>query len=178
MRLAAGAALAALGAACAGPAPQAGHSFSEVRFHRAPLPPTPAYLQAEAPSASRAIPRARPAARDPDAAVGRVLSLLKTDGFTIEATREGPAWRLTATRMAAPAALRLEAACALKAMHRPDFSASDLEVRLADGAAGGAAETTGRFVLVDTNLISGELTRQKCRSNGVLEAAVRRAAAG
>ena len=168
-------AVAALCAACAGPAPEPGHGFSEVRFHRVAPPPAPAYLQPPpAAAAAAAAASATPPPADPTGAADRVRALLTHDGFTVEDRRDGDAHILAATRMAAPDALGQEAVCALQAMRRPDFSASDLDVRLAPGSAA----VSGRFVLIDTNLISGDLTRQTCRSNGLLEAAVRRAAAG
>jgi hypothetical protein len=107
-------------------------------------------------------------------ALARVQALLAEDGFKVETRTEGAEDVIAATRMSTPEALRDEAACPLEAMRRPDFSATDLDVRL--GPATGV-RTVSRFVLVDTNLISGDLTRQTCRSNGALEAAVRRAAA-
>ena len=80
--------------------------------------------------------------------------------------------------MGAPAVLVGEAVCGLEAMRRPDISSTDLTVRLTPAPGGVQLETTARFVEVDTKLLSGTLARQTCRSRGVLEAAVRRAALG
>jgi hypothetical protein len=167
--------VATLGAACAGPAPEPGHSFSEVRLQRVAPPPAPVYLQAPHPNAVASAP---PVIADSTTAAARVRALLTQDGFTVETQHKGETRRLTATRMGTPEALRHEAACALKALHRPNFSASDVDVLLAPSVSGLAVQATSRFVLIDTSLLSGDLTRQTCRSNGALEAAVRRAAAG
>jgi hypothetical protein len=170
--IAAAASLASAGvlAACAGPAPEPGHSFDEVRFARVAPPPAPAYLTPPQAVASAPVTPAEA----PAGALARVQALLAEDGFKVETRTEGAEDVIAATRMSTPEALRDEAACPLEAMRRPDFSATDLDVRL--GPATGV-RTVSRFVLVDTNLISGDLTRQTCRSNGALEAAVRRAAA-
>ncbi len=84
--------------------------------------------------------------------------------------------------MAEPRRLEPEATCSLEAMRRPDFSAANLTVRLAPGAGSGsgglAVGVEASFVEVNTNLISGTLVREACKSRGVLEAGVRRAAFG
>jgi hypothetical protein len=107
-----------------------------------------------------------------------VNTYLAAQGFSAEASADGDVQVLTATRMAEPRRLDAEAACSLEAMRRPDFSAANLTVRLAPGAGGVAVGVQSSFVEVNTNLISGSLVREACRSRGVLETGVRRAALG
>jgi hypothetical protein len=183
------------------------HSFSQLRFgHAKPAPdeaepaaPTPAPIReasnAPAPAAAAAplgrapaptpapVAAAAPPAMaagpvDPAAAARRVDAYLAAEGFSAEDSEQNGARVVVATRMAEPRRLEHEAACSLEAMRRPDFSAANLTVRLAPGAGGLAVGVESSFVEVNTNLISGTLVRQACKSRGVLEAGVRRAALG
>jgi hypothetical protein len=108
----------------------------------------------------------------------RVDAYLAAQGFRVEDSLDGTARVVTATRMGEPAALADEAACALEAMRRPDISAANLTVRLHPSGDGVALDLTSSFTEVDTNLISGDLVRETCRSRGVLERGVRQAAQG
>jgi hypothetical protein len=171
------AALGILIAGCAASPPEhpLGH-FSEVRL--GPPPPGP-------PTAPELRPRvAAPAPPSPvlpvtlDGATSRVAAYLQGQGFALEQRPDGPGRLLAATRMGRPAVIEPEAVCGLEAMHRPDFSSTDLTVRLLPAPGGVQVEEEARFVEIDTRIIAGTLARQTCRSRGVLEAAVRRAALG
>ena len=179
--------------------------FDELRLGRPAAPRSPSPEPAPAP-ASAAFPRSDEppplkrgaAARAPtlrpretaptepapvlpvtlDAATGRVAAYLDRAGFALEQRADSGGQLVSATRMGAPAALAGEAVCGLEAMHRPDISSTDLTVRLTPAPGGVQVETTARFVEIDTKIIAGTLARQTCRSQGVLEAAVRRAALG
>ncbi len=111
-----------------------------------------------------------------DTAAARISGYLNSAGFALEQRPEGGGRLLSATRMGAPQALGAEAVCGLEALHRPDIASTELTVRLTPAPGGVQVETSTHFVEVDTRLLSGELARQTCRSRGVLEAAVRRAA--
>ena len=111
-----------------------------------------------------------------DAATQGVSTYLDGAGFVLEQQQQGAGRLVSATRMGAPQALQAEAVCGLEALHRPDISSTEITVRLTPAPGGVKVETRARFVEVDTRLLSGTLTRQTCRSRGVLEAAVRRAA--
>ncbi len=119
---------------------------------------------------------------DPAEAARRVDAYLAAEGFSAEDSEQNGARVVVATRMAEPRRLEPEATCSLEAMRRPDFSAANLTVRLAPGAGSGsgglAVGVEASFVEVNTNLISGTLVREACKSRGVLEAGVRRAAFG
>ncbi len=191
--------------ACASQPPDAPVAhFGELRFGRpAPAPgalqPTPpvsaTFAQSDEPpplphrQRQDAAPNLRPRLVSPsepapvlpvrlDAATERVASYLDHAGFALEQRPEGSGRLVSATRMGAPSALQGEAVCGLEAMHRPDISSTDLTVRLTPAPGGVQVETSARFVEVDTKLLSGALARQTCRSRGVLEGAVRRAALG
>ena len=181
--------------------------FDELRLGRPAAPPSPSLEPAPAPgsaafaqsdeppplkrrtTAAAGAPILRPRETAPlepapvlpvtlDAAAGRVTAYLDRAGFALEERADGGGQLVSATRMGAPAALSDEAVCGLEAMHRPDISSTDLTVRLTPAPGGVQLETTARFVEIDTKIIAGTLTRQTCRSRGVLEAAVRRAALG
>jgi hypothetical protein len=165
-------------AGCSGapPASPVSH-FSEVRL--GPAPPGP----------PAAVPELRPRVTAPatpspilpvglDTATGRVAGYLQGAGFALEQRPDGAGRLLSATRMGRPALLEPEAVCGLEAMHRPDISSTDLTVRLSPAPGGVQLETKARFVEIDTRILAGTLARQTCRSRGVLEAAVRRAALG
>lgn len=111
-----------------------------------------------------------------DTAAARVSAYLNQAGFALEERPEGSSLLVSATRMGAPQVLAAEAVCGLEAMHRPDIASTELTVRLIPAPGGVQVEASARYVEVDTRLVSGELARQTCRSRGVLEAAVRRAA--
>jgi hypothetical protein len=151
----------------------------------APVPaptPVPGASRAEAPApaavASVAAAPVEAGAVDPAAAAHRVDAYLAAEGFSAEDSEQNGARVVVATRMAEPRRLEHEATCSLEAMRRPDFSAANLTVRLAPGANGLAVGVESSFVEVNTNLISGTLVRQACKSRGVLETGVRRAALG
>ena len=111
-------------------------------------------------------------------ATARVSAYLANAGFALEQRPEGLGRLVSATRMGAPRALQGDAVCGLEAMHRPDISSTELSVRLTPAPGGVQVETNARFVEIDTRLLSGTLTRQTCRSRGVIEAGVKRAALG
>ena len=111
-----------------------------------------------------------------DTAAARVSAYLNQAGFALEQRPDGAGLLVSATRMGAPQALASEAVCELEALHRPDIASSELTVLLTPAPGGVQVEASARFVEIDTRLLSGELARQTCRSRGVLEAAVRRAA--
>jgi hypothetical protein len=135
--------------------------------------------RAPAPVASTVSSIAAAGSADPAAAARRVGAYLAAEGFEAEDSEQNGARVVTATRMAEPRRLMPEATCSLEAMRRPDFSAANLTVRLTPGGAGGlAVGVESSFVEVNTNLISGTLVREACKSRGVLEAGVRRAALG
>ena len=113
-----------------------------------------------------------------ETAAQRVSAYLTRAGFALEQRPEGAGRLVSATRMGAPQAVQAEAVCGLEAMHRPDIASTDLTVRLTPAPGGVQVEASARYVEVDTKLLSGALARQTCRSRGVLEAAVRRAALG
>jgi hypothetical protein len=167
--------LAAAGCSGAPPASPVGH-FSEVRLGPAPPGPPPALAlrpRLTTPSApSPVLPVGL------DAAAGRVAAYLQGAGFALEQRPDGAGRLLSATRMGRPALLDPEAVCGLEAMHRPDISSTDLTVHLLPAPGGVQLEMEARFVEIDTRILAGTLARQTCRSRGVLEGAVRRAALG
>ena len=182
-------------AACA--APPLGASprpFAELRLGGTPAPaPPPSYPgaperiapYAPAPTAPELRPPlGAPASASPVTpvtlaeAVERVSGWLTRTGFAVEKRPEGSGELLAATRMGAPSALQGDAVCGLEAMHRPDISSTDLTVRVTPAPGGVQVQTQARFVEIDTRLLSGDLSRQICRSRGRLEQAVLRAALG
>jgi hypothetical protein len=151
------------------------HSPHSSAVARVSVPPA---SHASAPLAS--LPPAEEAvgSLDPALAARRVNAYLAAQGFSAEDSDQGGVRIVTATRMAEPRKLVGEAACSLEAMRRPDFSAANLTVRLTPGAGGLEVGVKSSFVEVNTNLISGSLVRETCRSRGVIEAGVRQAAQG
>ena len=113
-----------------------------------------------------------------DAAAERVSAYLSRAGFALEQRPEGNGRLVSATRMGAPTELQGQAICGLQAMHRPDIASTNLSVHLISAPGGVQLQTHAQFVEVDTKLLSGDLARQTCRSQGVLESAVRQAARG
>jgi hypothetical protein len=167
------------------PAPQAEEPVPTAPIREAsnagPAPPSasPTRAPASAPAAAPGSSIAAAGPVDPAAAARRVGAYLTAEGFEAEDSEQNGARVVTATRMAEPRRLEPEASCSLEAMRRPDFSAANLTVRLTPGGAGGlAVGVESSFVEVNTNLISGTLVREACKSRGVLEAGVRRAALG
>ena len=173
-------------AACASPPDPSHHAFAELRLGGAPAPTYP-------PDASPAVqappspPRLRPPLGAPQtpvlpvtlaAAVERVSGWLDHADFAVERRPEGMGELLVATRMGPPSALQADAVCTLEAMHRPDVSSTDLTVRLTPAPGGVQVQADARFVEIDTRLISGDLSRQTCRTRGRLEQAVTQAALG
>lgn len=159
--------------ACATSAPPAASRMSEIRFGPAPAAPPALRPRVAAPAPSPVLPVTL------DEAAGRVAAYLQANGFALEDRPDGPGRLLTGTRMGRPATLQGQAVCGLEAMHRPEVSSTDVDVRLQPAPGGGVqVETAARFVEIDTRLIAGALSRQTCRSRGVLEAAVRQAARG
>jgi hypothetical protein len=152
------------------PAP-AGNAAPSNKMAEAAAPVAPAAISAPASG-----PVAGPA--DPTDAARRVDAYLAAQGFLAEDSDQGSVRVVVATRMAEPRRLEHEAYCSLEAMRRPDFSATNLTVKLAPGATGLTVGVQSSFVEVNTNLISGTLVREACHSRGLLEAGVRRAALG
>lgn len=158
--------------------------FSSLRLGRptGPAPPPPPIRTAQAPALRPRV--TTPALPSPvlpvslDAAAGRVSTYLGRLGFALEQRPDGPGRLLTATRMGQPSVLQPEAVCGLEAMRRPDISSTEVTVRLTPAPGGLQLETEASFVEIDTRLMAGTLARQTCRSRGVLEDAVRRAALG
>jgi hypothetical protein len=140
---------------------------------RTPAPVSAARKAVAATSVTTVIPMT-----DPAVAARRVNAYLTAQGFSAEDSDQGEVRIVTATRMAEPRKLVGEAACSLEAMRRPDFSATNLTIRLTPGAAGLEVGVQSSFVEVNTNLVSGSLVRETCRSRGVIEAGVRQAAQG
>jgi hypothetical protein len=167
--------------------------FSQLRFGGTAAPPlepsAPVVPPAVVTAHTRPPPTLRPRLPAPEmpAAVlpvsltqaqARVTAYLDRAGFALEARPEGGGALLSATRMGPPRALDGEAVCALEAMRRPTLSSTDLTVRLSPMPGGVQLQTNARFVEVDTKILSGDLARETCRSRGVLESAVQRAALG
>ena len=161
--------------------------FGELRIGRAADAPEAAPPVSPSPVQTSAKPALRPRMAAPVAptpvlpvglntATARVSAYLAQAGFALEQRPEGAGLLVSATRMGAPQVLAAEAVCGLEALHRPDIASTELTVRLTPAPGGVQVEASARYVEVDTRLISGELARQTCRSRGVLEAAVRRAA--
>ena len=193
---------AALCGCASAPRETAGGGFSELRLGRAARPaasasPAPAPLASPTfaqsdeppPLRHRTPPELRPRLEAPaepapvlpvslDAAAARIALYLDRAGFALEQQADGTGRRVSATRMGAPSALDGEAVCGLEALHRPDISSTDLTVRLTPAPGGVQVDARAAFVEIDTKLLSGALARQTCRSRGVLEAAVKRAARG
>ena len=153
------------------------------------LSPTFAQSDEPPPLRRRAAPELRPRLQAPvepapvlpvslDAAAARVALYLGHAGFALEQQADGTGRLVSGTRMGAPSALAGEAVCGLEALHRPDISSTELTVRLTPAPGGVTFDARAAFVEIDTKLLSGSLARQTCRSRGVLEAAVRRAALG
>ena len=185
-----------LGGCVAGPQPSSVHRFDELRLGARGAAPETAPPPSAVPPAVRlpskddrvaAAPVLRPRVAAPlepapvlpvslEAAASRVSAYLDQAGFALEQQQDGPGRLVSATRMGAPQAVQAEAVCGLEAMHRPDIASTELTVRLTPAPGGVQLEASARFVEVDTRLLSGTLARQTCRSRGVLEAAVRRAA--
>ena len=188
--------------ACASAPQDAGRGgFSELRLGHGGGPsaaasaaapvasPTFAQSDEPPPMRHRAPPELRPRLEAPaepapvlpvslDAAATRIALYLGRAGFALEQQADGTGRRVSATRMGAPSALDGEAVCGLEVLHRPDISSTELTVSLTPAPGGVQVATRAAFVEIDTKLLSGALARQTCRSRGVLEAAVRRAARG
>jgi hypothetical protein len=111
-----------------------------------------------------------------DAAERRLGVLLTDAGFRAETTRRADALAIVAERMGT--APPDEAVCGLKALDRPQMYAATLDVSLQPSSGGVQIGVQARFVELDRNLVSGGLVKRSCRSLGVLEARVRRAALG
>ena len=161
-------------AACAGTPPQGSPSrhFSDLRLG-GPAAPAPSSVAPTAPTDA-----APTVLADAAEVERRVHAYLGAQGFVAEDSREGAVRLVTATRMAEPRRLDDEAACTLQALRRPTFSAANLTVRLVPAPAGVEVGVQSSFAEVNTNLLSGSLVRESCRSRGVLERGVRQAAQG
>lgn len=157
--------------------------FSELNLgRRAPAPPPPE--TAPTPPGRKSTPQAAVAPPpvlavvpvSPGEAQRRLDALLTTDGFSTEASGAAGARRIVAERMStAPSD---DAVCTLRALNRPQMYATTVDVQLRPSSAGVEVGVQTRFEEVDRNLVSGELSKHVCRSRGVLEAAIRRAALG
>ena len=160
-------------AACAPTSgPVATRRFSDIRLGVAAAATHEATSPGSAADASAASPV------DLATAAARIDAYLKAQDFTAEDRRDGAARVIVATRMAEPGRVDTDAACALQALARPDFSTTTLTVSLSPAPRGVAIAVQSSFAEVKTNLVSGALARESCRSRGVLERGVRRAALG
>ncbi len=174
--------------ACGSAPPQtAVRHFGELRLGRSGEEPGPVAADATPTAPGLAALTLRPRLTAPaepapvlpvnlDTAAARVAAYLDHAGFALEQRPEGAGRLVSGTRMGPPQTLEAQAVCGLEALHRPDIASTELTVRLTPAPGGVQLEASARFVEVDTRLLSGELARQTCRSRGVLEAAVRRAA--
>jgi len=112
----------------------------------------------------------------------RVESYLAQAGFEPESVAAAGLYTVSGERMASakgPGATKPEAVCALRALERPEMYTTRVDVRLSpEPAAGVRIGIEVKVVELDANLLSGAFSKQTCRSRGVLEAALRRAAFG
>jgi hypothetical protein len=134
----------------------------------------PARLASAAPAQASMSSARGPAALDE--ARRRVIALLSAQGFMPEVDVGGEA--ISASRMATASEGAHDAVCGVRALSRPRMYAANVDIRLSPGAGGVAVGVDARFEEMDQNLVSGELSKHACVSRGVLEAQVRRAAAG
>jgi hypothetical protein len=112
----------------------------------------------------------------------RVEAYLTQAGFEPASVAGAGLYVISGDRMASAKAgepAKAEAACALRALERPEMYTTHVDVRL--GPAQEAGVPMGievKVVELDANLLSGAFSKQTCQSRGVLEAALRRAAFG
>jgi hypothetical protein len=114
----------------------------------------------------------------------RVEAYLSQAGFEPESVATGGLYTISGERMATAdqvGSAKTEAACGLKALERPQMYMTHVDVRLSPAQGSEAGVQLGievKIVEMDANLLSGAFSKQTCRSRGVLEAALRRAARG
>ena len=162
-------------AACASGGGDAGQrrGFSELglgRVRPGPVRATQPRLDEAPAPASSAVSPLQPV--EVDDARRKVDAFLRARGFEPQDERSGGGDRIVATRMTTDVLPPEVADCALHALSRPQMYATTVNVRLTPGDVG----VDARFTVMDIGVISGALTKHVCRTRGVLEAAVRRAA--
>jgi hypothetical protein len=117
-----------------------------------------------------------------DEARRRVEAYLVQAGFEPESHAAAGFYTISGDRMASARgglSVKAEAACALKALERPQMYTTHIDVHLRPASAAGVQiGIEVKVVEVDANLLSGAFSKQTCQSRGVLEAALRRAAFG
>ena len=106
----------------------------------------------------------------------RVDAFLASRGFRLETEVQGVSTSIAATRMTEGEVAYEDAVCGLKALHRPRILTTTLNLRLVPSAGGVELDVDARYLELDQGVVSGALSRRACRSRGVLEAQVRRAA--
>ncbi len=136
---------------------------------------------AAAPLSKRTVAEAIPG-QSIEAVRHRVEAYLTQAGFEPASVAGAGLYVISGDRMASAKAgepAKAEAACALRALERPEMYTTHVDVRL--GPAQEAGVPMGievKVVELDANLLSGAFSKQTCQSRGVLEAALRRAAFG